>query len=61
VASNLPLSRISETAHSGDRRGTLWRAIAAWCARLLGEPAFVASATEVVWEFAERRCLAIEE
>lgn len=29
--------------------------------RLLGEPAFVASATEVVWEFAERRCLAIEE
>jgi len=33
----------------------------AWYTKLLGEPAFVASDTEVVWEFAEHRYLAIEE
>jgi hypothetical protein len=32
-----------------------------WYTQLLGEPAFVPSDTEVVWEFAEHRYLAIEE
>jgi predicted enzyme related to lactoylglutathione lyase len=37
-------------------------AATAWYARLLGgEPSFVASPTEVVWELAEHRSIAVEE
>ncbi|WP_461062471.1 VOC family protein [Streptomyces pseudoechinosporeus] len=32
-----------------------------WYARLLGEPTYIASDTEAVWELAERRFVAIEQ
>jgi hypothetical protein len=38
-----------------------WPAALAWYARLLGgEPTYVASDTEVVWELAEHRSIAVE-
>lgn len=33
----------------------------AWYVRLLGEPSFIASSTEAVWELAENRSIAVEE
>ena len=38
-----------------------FQAARAWYVRLLGEPAFVAHATEEVWELAEHRSIAVEQ
>jgi catechol 2,3-dioxygenase-like lactoylglutathione lyase family enzyme len=38
-----------------------FQAARAWYVRLLGEPSFVAHATEEVWELAEHRSIAVEE